>query len=198
MDDVRIVPANEVSWEDLQAVVIGKRDRRLCGCQWLKTPSSEWGAYPEQARMAALREQSGCGDDAAEETTGLVAFVGGEPAGWVAVEPRARFRQLARTRIPWSGREEDKDDERVWVVPCVLVRREFRGRHLTYELVAATIDFARSAGASALEAYPMVTEPGKEIIWDELHLGPLGAFEAAGFEIVSAPTKRRRVVRIDF
>jgi hypothetical protein len=32
----------------------------------------------------------------------------------------------------------------------------------------ATIDFARERGARALEAYPMITQPGKQITWGEV------------------------------
>jgi hypothetical protein len=44
----------------------------------------------------------------------------------------------------------------------------------------------------------MLTERGKEITWDELHVGSRSVFEAAGFAEVSHPTKRRVVMRIDF
>jgi hypothetical protein len=72
------------------------------------------------------------------------------------------------------------------------------GRGLTYPLAGATIDFARQHGARALEAYPMITQPGKEITWGELHVGARQVFEDAGFKEVSRPTLRRVVMRIDF
>jgi len=65
-------------------------------------------------------------------------------------------------------------------------------------LARATIAFARDRGARALEAYPMITQPGKEITWGELHVGARQVFEDAGFEEVSHPTPRRVVMRIDF
>ena len=38
-------------------------------------------------------------------TTGLVAFLDGEPVGWCAVEPRNAYHGLARAfRVPWQGR----------------------------------------------------------------------------------------------
>lgn len=198
MDDVRIVPANAASWEDLQAIFASNRDAASCGCQWFKHRDKDWAAIPPAAHLDALREQTGCGHADAEETTGLVAYVADVPAGWVAVEPRARYQRLLRARTPWLGRDEDKHDGGVWAVSCFIVRKEYRGERLTYALAAATIPHARAAGATAIEGYPMVTEPGKEITWGELYVGPLGAFEAAGFSVVSAPSKRRRVVRVDF
>ena len=53
-------------------------------------------------------------------------------------------------------------------------------------------------GARALEGYPMITEPGREITWGELHVGSRSIFADAGFEEVSHPTLRRVVMRIDF
>ena len=47
----------------------------------------------------------------------------------------------------------------------------------------------------ALEDYPMTT---KEALADELHVGTVLMFEAAGLVPVSRPTTRRRVMRIDF
>jgi hypothetical protein len=44
----------------------------------------------------------------------------------------------------------------------------------------------------------MVTEPFVEITWGEVHVGAVQVFAEAGFTQVSAPTKRRRVMRIDF
>jgi hypothetical protein len=44
----------------------------------------------------------------------------------------------------------------------------------------------------------MLTEPGKEITWGELHLGSRSIFAAAGFGEVSRPSRRRVVMRIDF
>ncbi len=58
--------------------------------------------------------------------------------------------------------------------------------------------FARDRGARALEAYPMVVQPGKEITWGEVHVGARQVFEDAGFEEISRPTVRRAVMRIDF
>jgi hypothetical protein len=36
----------------------------------------------------------------------------------------------------------------------------------------------------------MLTEPGKEITWGELHVGSRSIFAAAGFAEVSRPTQR--------
>ena len=44
----------------------------------------------------------------------------------------------------------------------------------------------------------MVTKPGQVIAWDEIHVGTLSMFEAAGMREVIQPSVRRVVMRIDF
>ena len=44
----------------------------------------------------------------------------------------------------------------------------------------------------------MVTQPGVEITWGELHMGSRSIFADAGMGQVAEPTKRRVVMRIDF
>ena len=66
------------------------------------------------------------------------------------------------------------------------------------EEAPAAVDFARTRGARALEAYPMLTTPGEDIPWGELHVGSRSIFAAAGFAEIGRPTPRRVVMRIDF
>jgi len=192
-----IVPANEASWGDLTAI-FGTGDPSRCRCQRFKVVGWIWrdSTLPERTEM--LRAQTACGDPNAVATSGLVAHVDGEPAGWVAVEPRTAYPKLRTLRVPWSGRKEDKDDDHIWAVTCFVVRKGHRGRGLTYLLARAAVDFARERGAEALEGYPMITQPGREITWGEVHVGTRQVFEAAGFKEVSHPTLRRVVMRIDF
>lgn len=198
-DQLTIVPANEASWEDLQTV-IGAADSGLCQCQRFKLqPLESFGSFPVVERANRLRAQANCGHPESRTTSGLVGYLDGEPVGWCAVEPRPAYEGLLRVyRVPWMGRAEDKADDSVWAVTCLVVRKGFRGRGLTYSLARGAVEFARDRGARALEAYPMITQPGKEIIWGELHVGARQVFESAGFAEVSHPTPRRVVMRIAF
>lgn len=196
-DQLTVVPANQASWDDLLAI-FSARNASHCLCQRFKVLQYMWRDSTLDERTAMFRAQTGCDQPDAATTSGLVAYVDGEPAGWVAVEPRTAYPKLRTTPIPWRGRDEDKDDPGIWAVTCFVVRKGFRGRGLTYHLARAAVDFARQRGARALEGYGMLTEPGKEITWGELHVGPRQAFEEAGFEQVSHPSKRRVVMRVDF
>lgn len=196
--DLDIVAANKATWEDLRAVFGTADYPGMCYCQRFKTRDCHWSSITHDERQRRLREQTHCDDPQAQVTSGLVAYLGKEPVGWVAVEPRTAYARLARLRTAWSGRQEDRADDSVWAVTCFVTRKGYRKRGITYALAAATIDFAREAGARALEAYPMITTPGKEITWGELHVGSRQVFADAGFTEVSHPSPRRVVMRVDF
>jgi GNAT superfamily N-acetyltransferase len=196
---MRIVPANEASWDDIQAVFGTRGDPPRCQCQRFKMlPRESWRSVGPAELGRRLRGQTHCGHPESSTTCGLVAYLDGEPVGWCAVEPRSHYpRLLSKTRVPWQGRTEDKADESVWAVTCFVTRAGFRRRGISYALARATIDFARQRGARALEGYPMLTRPGQEITWGELHVGSRSVFAAAGFTEVSHPSPRRFVMRID-
>ncbi|MGH3389935.1 MAG: GNAT family N-acetyltransferase, partial [Actinomadura sp.] len=186
---ISVVPANEASRDDLGAIFGTRGETSRCQCQYFKIRDSEWRSVPVEERAERLREQTGCGRPEARTTSGLVAYLDGEPAGWCAVEPRTAYVRLLRTRVPWTGRTENKTDAGVWAVTCFVTRTGFRRRGVSRALAAAAVEFARERGARALEGYPMITQPGKDITWGELYVGSRSNFAAAGFTEVSHPTR---------
>lgn len=197
VSEVIIRPANEVEWEDFQEVFGVRGVGALCQCQRYKLqPKESFASQAAEVRADRLRMQTGCGDPGSAATSGIVAFQAGEAVGWCAVEPRPKFTGLVRnSRVPWVGRNEDKADTSVWAVTCIFVRAGFRRQGISHVLANAAVDFARSQGAHALEAYPILT---KAVISEELHVGTSAAFAAAGLKEVSRPTPRRAVMRLDF
>lgn len=194
---ITVVPANEAIWDDLRAVFGTRGAGSRCQCQRYKLrPRESFGSLPSEERAARLREQTACDQPGTETTSGLVAYLDSEPAGWCAVEPRPAYSGLLSSfRIPWEGRTEDKSDERVWAITCFLTRVGSRKCGISHALARAAVEFARERGARAIEGYPMNT---KSVFSEELHVGTRGVFAAAGFIEVSWPSPRRIVMRIDF
>jgi ribosomal protein S18 acetylase RimI-like enzyme len=188
-----VVPADQVPWDDVQAVFGARGTGARCQCQRYKLrPRESFGAFPSQEREARLREQTHGGG----RTTGLVGYLGGEPVGWCAVEPRSAYDGLVRNqRVPWEGRDERRDDPTVWAITCLFTRAGHRRRGVSRELARAAVEFSRERGARAVEAYPMTTTAA---IAEELHVGTESTFAAAGLTTVSRPTSRRVVMRRDF
>jgi GNAT superfamily N-acetyltransferase len=194
---ISIVPANEASFEDLQTIFGARGPGARCQCQRYKLrPGEAFRSFPAEERAFRLREQTDCGNPGSDTTSGLVAYLDGEPAGWCAVEPRTAYEGLLRVfRVPWDGRDEDKADGTVWAVTCLFTRAGYRKRGISRALAAAAVDHARDRGARALEAYPITT---KNVIDEELHVGTPATFAAAGLVEVNRPSKRRTVMRVDF
>jgi GNAT superfamily N-acetyltransferase len=193
---VVVVGANEASWDDLQAV-FGRGAAAKCQCQRIKLGDRDWYAMPVEERAHRLLSDTDCGHPEADRTSGLVAYLDGAPVGWVAVEPRAGYRRLRGSSVPWAGRTEDPDDPDVWAIVCFAIRPGYRRQGLSRPLAAAAVEHARAHGAKAVEGYPMLTSPGQNVSWGEMNVGSRNTFLAAGFREVSHPTTRRVVMRLD-
>lgn len=195
--ELSVVPGNTAECADLEALFGTRGPASRCRCQRYKlAPRESFASVPAEVRADRLRRQTDCGHPEAEATSGLVAYLASEPVGWCAVEPRPRYDGLVRVyKVPWAGRAEDPADEGVWAVTCLFTRAGFRRRGISRQLALAAVGFARGSGARALEAYPMTTTA---TIPEELHVGTVDTFAAAGLREISRPTPRRIVMRIDF
>ena len=96
--EISVVPANEASWEDLQAIFGMRGYTSTCQCQRFKIGPAGWTAVPVYERAFQLRMQTNCGNPDADTTSGLVAYLDGEPVGWCAVEPRTAYPRLPPAR----------------------------------------------------------------------------------------------------
>jgi GNAT superfamily N-acetyltransferase len=196
--EVRILPANKATCDDLDTLYGERGSAQRCRCQRYKLhPGESFASLGAQELAARQQEQTRCGEPAAGPTSGLVAYLGEEPVGWCAVEPRPAYHALLRPpfRIHWEGREEDREDESVWAITCLFVRAGHRKRGISRALAEAAVEHARGQGARAVEAYPLVV---KNVIDEELHVGTESVFADAGLSVVSHPSKRRVVMRLDF
>ena len=152
MPDFTWVPANQATAEDVEAV-FATSGAHKCRCQAMKVPGWIWRDTTQEQRDAALLEQTACGT--AGPTSGLIGYVDGEAAGWVAVEPRENYPRLWSRKQAWM--RMDPELEGVWSVTCFVVRKGRRQSGLTYELATATVEYGEQVGAPVLEGYPTVS-----------------------------------------
>ena len=195
---LRIVPANEATCGDLDTMYGDRGAARRCRCQRYKLHLGESfaGLGPDEL-ATRQQQQTRCGEPDADTTSGLVAYLGDEPVGWCAVEPRPALHGLLRPtfRIHWEGRDEDREDESVWAITCLFARAGYRKRGVASALAAAAVEHARRQGARAVEAYPIINE---NALTEELHVGTESLFADARLTVVTHPSKRRLVMRLDF
>jgi GNAT superfamily N-acetyltransferase len=119
----------------------------------------------------------------------LLAFNGGLVVGWCQLTPRDDLPWLDRT-----SRLKRVDELPVWSLSCFYIRKGYRKKGVASALIAEALEYARRAGAVALEAYPL----DADLTPSSSHTGYLSTFLRAGFEIVARHFPPRPIVRYDF
>jgi GNAT superfamily N-acetyltransferase len=154
-----------------------------CWCMYWRI-GNDYRNRPRDANKAAFCELVKSGPP-----PGLLAFDGDLVVGWCQLTPRDALPWLDRT---W--RLKRVDDLPVWSLSCFYVRKGYRKRGVTSALIAAALDAAERAGASALEAYPL----DATLTPSASHTGYVSTFARAGFKIVARHVPPRPIMRYDF
>mgnify|MGYP001031278936 CR=1 FL=1 len=191
MSTITIEPATAERFDDAQHALTGGGDGASCQCQWWMLRNKDWQSTSRAERTEMLRTEV-----EAAPSPALIAYVDGEAAGWVRVGPRTAQTRLAHTRT-FAASPHPWDDPDVWAVTCFVVRREFRGRGLNHTLLDAAIIHARTNGARVIEAYP-IDVPASKRPTNDLYIGVLSVFLAAGFEEVARPKPDLAIVQLVF
>lgn len=119
---------------------------------------------------------------------GLLAYRDGRPVGWISLGPREDYAHLERSPIMKAV-----DDRPVWSIVCFFVDAQERGQGIAAALLKAGMAYARSQGATLLEAYP-VEKPGRgdpETMW----FGAKRMYDRLGFKEVARRKATRPVLR---
>jgi GNAT superfamily N-acetyltransferase len=119
---------------------------------------------------------------------GLLAFDGDLAVGWCQLTPRDGLPWLDRA---WRLRRID--DVPVWSISCFYVRKGYRKLGVTSALIEAAVKTAKSAGAPALEAYPL----DADLSPSASGTGYASTFARAGFRVVGRRTPPRPIMRRD-
>jgi GNAT superfamily N-acetyltransferase len=180
---VTIHPLTPSRWPDLERLFGARGACGGCWCMWWRLPRSTFKAEKGEGNRRALESYVRSG-----AVPGLLAYEGATPVAWVAIEPRAAYPGLARSR-----NLAPVDDAEVWSITCFFVARSHRGQGLMRTLVDAAVEHAGERGARIVEAYPV--DYDKAVGDAFVYTGALSAFAAAGFEEVARRSPTRPIVR---
>ena len=172
MGDIVVVPASADRFADLD-VILGRKSSNsaACWCLSYRLSSAENRALTAEERPQLVRALC-----ARPVPPGVLAYLGGEVAGWAGVAPRAELHSFAHSR-----RIPHVDDLPVWTVWCFRVRAGYGRRGVASALLAGAVAFAEEHGAPAIEGYPVDNE-GRRVDRTMAYVGTRGMFERAGFE----------------
>lgn len=164
-------------WADFERLFESRGGPKTCWCMaWRGTPA-EVNRADSAGRKAAMARRIAAGT-----TVGLLGYLDEEPVAWCSVAPRSSYRRLV---------DDGSSDDGVWSIACFFVVRRLRGLGITKRIIAAAVDFAKSRGASIVEAYPVDAESPSY-----RYMGFVPTFEAAGFCEVGRVGTRRHVLRL--
>jgi len=120
---------------------------------------------------------------------GLLALRDGLAVGWCRVTARAAVPGLER-----AFRTRRVDDVPVWSISCFYIRKGHRRKGIMTALISAAIEYARAAGAPALEAYPL----DGAVSPSATSTGYASTFAMAGFSEIARRSPERPIMRIQF
>ena len=169
---------------DAMGVVLRGSWGSTCWCmypRWTEPQMREEAKGGERGprRRAAMTELAG-----RTVAPGLMAFEADQPAGWIAIAPRDELTRIVRSRAT-----PPVDDEPLWVIPCITVRKAHRGRGIAVALIEAAVAYAGQQGAHAVEAYPRAG--GERTGDDNAYFGTEAMFSRAGFKVIRGPLEGR-------
>ncbi len=165
-------PLTEDNWEDLEKLFGKKGAFCGCWCMYWRISSKEFKANQGEGNRLMFKRIVEQG-----EKPGIIAYVNGIPAGWIAISPREKLPTLEN-----SKQLKRVDGEPVWSIVCFFVGKSFRKLGLMQYLIRAAVSFAKDNGATIVEGYPV--EKNKKYAPISIYLGVKTAFIREGFKEV--------------
>lgn len=183
-----IQPLTPNRWDDLVKLFHkpGGSFPRSCWCMYYRVSGGKGlppGPTPKDRNRKGLKALVDRGG-----TPGLIAYEGGEPVGWISLGPREEYAKLQKSPVM-----KPVDDKPVWSVVCFFVESGSRGKGVCEQLLRAAEKYAKSKGATLLEAYPM--DKKKRHHASFLWFGSKSMFDRAGYEEVCRRKPERPIVR---
>jgi GNAT superfamily N-acetyltransferase len=180
---IEVRPLTPDRWEDLVELFNRPGGSIVRGCWCMHYRKSGNGDWTPAANKKAMKSLVDGGT-----VPGLIGYRAGRPVAWISLGPREDYRRLARSPVM-----KPVDDKPVWSIVCSFVDTRARGQGIAEALLKAAVDYARSEGATLLEAYP-VDKPAPshpDFMW----FGAKRMYDRAGFKEVARRKKTRPVVR---
>jgi GNAT superfamily N-acetyltransferase len=172
-------------WDDLVTLFDRPGDPKGCWCMFYRVPSREFERLWGKGARAAFRQVVAEGPP-----PGLLAYRDGAPVGWCAVAPRDSYPRIMRSPVL---RPTDQGAA-CWAIVCFYVVRGERRGGVAAALLEAAVAFAAEHGATTVEGYPKDTEGAKRHA-NEMFVGSMSMFRAAGFEEAGRRSPQRPIMR---
>jgi predicted GNAT family acetyltransferase len=174
------------NWKQFETLMGEKGGCGNCWCMYFRLPYKTFRENKPDGNKKMMKQLV-----KKEMPQGLIASINNEPVGWIAMAPREDYRKIENSRV-----FKRIDDKQVWSITCFFIKKEFRHKGLSQQLIKGAVDFAKKKKIKALEAYPAIPYAEK-VPHPFLWVGVLSSFVKNGFKIVQQHSKSRAMVRFD-
>jgi len=165
---------DESNWTDLETLFESKGGPHNCWCMVWRNMSENSNRTKKTDKKKSIIKYINN-----KIPIGLLCYNNNEAIGWCSIAPRESYREL-------SG---DNTLENVWSLVCFFIKKEFRQKRLTEDLIKEATKFAKENGAKYLEAYPVDPESPSYRF-----MGFKPTFEKLDFEFKHKAGQRRYVM----
>ena len=177
-------PLRKNNWKNFETLF---GERGACGGCWCMSwllPKKEFDANKGAGNKRKMKKLVDSNSE-----PGILAYFNNEPVGWCAIAPRENYIRLENSRVL-----KRVDEEKVWSIPCFFIKKEFRRKGLSTEILKAAAEYCKLKGVEVVEGYP--AEPYSNNIpaafaWT----GFPSSFLKAGFKEVIRRSKSRPIMR---
>jgi GNAT superfamily N-acetyltransferase len=184
VNNIETQPLTQQNWDDFETLFGPRGACAGCWCMYWYVSHKEFDSQKGEFLKSLMKKKVWH----EKQVPGLLLFVNGIPAGWIAMGPRNQYFRLTRSRIL-----RPVDDQEVWSIVCFFVHKNHRRLGLTLQLIDAAIKFCEQKGAQIIEAYP--EDPKKPEVPDTFaYTGFASTFQKAGFVEVARRSPTRPIM----
>jgi len=176
MTKLNYKPVDKSNWTDLEKLFESKGGPHNCWCM-------VWRNMKERTDRANKADKKKSLKDHVDNKTpiGLLCYDSSKAIAWCSIAPRESYREL-------SGDSSLTD---VWSLVCFYIKKEYRQKGITEELIKQATIYAKANGAKYIEAYPVDPESPSYRF-----MGFKPIFDKLGFEFKHKAGQRRYVMTI--
>ncbi len=175
-------PLTRDRWGDL-VELFGRRGGSIvrgCWCMYYRKSGRGGSGETNKRALKSLVDRG--------TVPGLIGYRGERPVGWISLGPREDYPKLQRSPVM-----KPIDEKPVWSIVCFFVDSGERGKGVAEALLTGAMDYARSQGATLLEAYPV--DKRERSHPDFMWFGARRMYDRAGFREVARRKENRPVMR---
>ena len=179
-------PLTSARWRDFTDLFGKNGACGGCWCMLWRSSNREFQARKGAGNRRAMQALVDAG-----KVPGLLGYADELAIGWCAVAPREDYPALGRSRIL-----KPVDDQPCWSVSCLFVRREYRRRGVSSQLLRAAVEHVRRQGGGIVEGYPVEPKGDKPMPAAFAWTGIPSAYASAGFSEVARRSPTRPIMRV--